>query len=134
MKRNGHTKKIIRLWTFLASVFTLYIILFSISSARVVTALKMSGSILVQIAGPLLIAFIVMILLNFLSGHEKISRFFGRSQGIKGIAFSSLAGILSMGPVYAWYPLLKVSGKKMSQISIWRIFFQTVPLNLSFFL
>jgi uncharacterized membrane protein YraQ (UPF0718 family) len=107
MKKNGHTKKIIRLWTFLVSVFTLYIILFSISSARVVTALKMSGNILVQIAGPLLIAFIVMILLNFLSGHEKISRFFGRSQGIKGIAFSSLAGILSMGPVYAWYPLLK---------------------------
>lgn len=107
MKRNSHIKKIVRLWAFLVGVFTLYIILFSISSARVVTALKMSGSIMLQIAIPLLIAFITMVVLNLFSGHEKISRFFGRRQRIKGIAFSSLAGILSMGPVYAWYPLLK---------------------------
>ncbi len=105
--KNSHIKKIIRLWAFLVSVFTLYTILFSISSAGVVAALKMSGSILLQISIPLLIAFIIMVALNFLSGHEQISRFFGRKQGIKGIAFSSLAGILSMGPVYAWYPLLK---------------------------
>jgi uncharacterized membrane protein YraQ (UPF0718 family) len=107
MKRNSHIKKIARLWAFLVSMFTLYIILFSISSTRVVTALKISGSILLQIAIPLLIAFITMVVLNFFSGHEKISRLFGRGQGIRGIAFSSLAGILSMGPVYAWYPLLK---------------------------
>jgi uncharacterized membrane protein YraQ (UPF0718 family) len=107
MKRNGHAKKIIRLWAFLVGVFTIYMILFSISSARVVDALKMSGNILLQIAIPLFIAFLVMVALNFFSGHEKISRFFGRSQGIKGVVFSSLAGILSMGPVYAWYPLLK---------------------------
>lgn len=107
MKKNSHIKKIIPLWAFLVGVFTLYIILFSISSDRVVTALKMSGSILLQIAIPLLIAFIIMVVLNFFSGQEKVSRFLGRRRGIAGIAFSSLAGILSMGPVYAWYPLLK---------------------------
>lgn len=107
MKKNSQIKKIIPLWAFLVGVFTLYIILFSISSARVVTALKMSGSILLQIAIPLLIAFIIMVVLNFFSGQEKVSRFLGQRRGIAGIAFSSLAGILSMGPVYAWYPLLK---------------------------
>ena len=107
MKSNSHIKKIVRLWAFLVSVFTFYIILFSISSTQVVIALKISGSILLQIAIPLLIAFITMLVLNFFSGHEKISRLFGLGHGIKGIAFSSLAGILSMGPVYAWYPLLK---------------------------
>jgi uncharacterized membrane protein YraQ (UPF0718 family) len=67
----------------------------------------MSGNILLQIAVPLFIAFVIMVTLNSLSGNEKISLSIGRRQGIKGIAFSSLAGILSMGPVYAWYPLLK---------------------------
>jgi uncharacterized membrane protein YraQ (UPF0718 family) len=107
MKRSSRTKKIIRFWAFLVSVFTLYIILFSVSSARVVSALKMSGNILFQIAIPLLIAFIIMIVLNLLSATEKISLFLSRGHGVRGIAFSSLAGIISMGPVYAWYPLLK---------------------------
>ena len=107
MKKNNYIKRIIPLWAFLVGVFTLYIILFSISSARVVEALKMSGSILLQIAIPLLIAFIIMVVLNLFSGQEKISRFFGRRLGFTAIAFSSLAGIFSMGPVYAWYPFLK---------------------------
>ena len=112
MKRSYRVKKIIRLWAFLVGVFTLYTILFSISSARVVTALRTSGNIMLQIAVPLFIAFIVMVVFNFFSGHEKISSFLVRRQGIAGIVFSSLAGILSMGPIYAWYPLLAALREK----------------------
>jgi len=36
-----------------------------------------------------------------------VTRFLGQSAGLRGVLFSSLAGILSMGPIYAWYPLFK---------------------------
>lgn len=111
-KRNPRSEKFIRTWAFLIGVLTLYTILLSTSSARVMAALKTSGDILIQIAVPLSIAFIIMVGFNFFSGHEKISNFLDRRQGIGAIAFSALAGILSMGPIYAWYPLLRSLRKR----------------------
>jgi len=111
-KRNPRSEKIIHTWAFLIGVLTLYTILFSTSSARVMAALKTSGIILIQIAVPLSMAFIIMVGFNFFSGHDKISSFLDRRKGILGVAFSSLAGILSMGPIYAWYPVLRSLRKK----------------------
>ena len=37
----------------------------------------------------------------------KAAKFLGKGSGIKGVALSVAAGIISTGPIYAWYPLLK---------------------------
>jgi uncharacterized membrane protein YraQ (UPF0718 family) len=36
-----------------------------------------------------------------------VARFLGRKSGIRGMVFSAIGGIISMGPIYAWHPLLK---------------------------
>ena len=37
----------------------------------------------------------------------QITKFLGAGSGAKGIILSAAAGIISVGPIYAWYPLLK---------------------------
>ena len=46
----------------------------------------------------------------------------GKEAGIKGIIFSAAAGIISVGPIYAWYPLLKDLKEKGASDSLIAIF------------
>jgi uncharacterized membrane protein YraQ (UPF0718 family) len=48
-----------------------------------------------------------MLIINLYVGPKKIIALMGTRIGISGVFFSSLAGIISMGPIYAWYPMLK---------------------------
>jgi uncharacterized membrane protein YraQ (UPF0718 family) len=36
-----------------------------------------------------------------------IARIFSKNAGIKGMSLSVAAGIISTGPIFAWYPLMK---------------------------
>ncbi|MBW2169097.1 MAG: hypothetical protein JRG69_07535 [Deltaproteobacteria bacterium] len=79
-KRNSRNR-FLRLWAFIVGVLTLYAILFSVSSARVVAALRMSEKIMLQIALPLLIAFIIMVVLNFSFRSGTNTGLFGPEEG-----------------------------------------------------
>jgi uncharacterized membrane protein YraQ (UPF0718 family) len=96
-----------RTWGFLVFVTALYGVLLLVVSGRALAALEASGRILLQVALPLCVAFVVMFLLNLLVKPAHVSRLAGRGAGIKGVCLSTAAGVLSMGPIYAWYPLLK---------------------------
>jgi len=91
----------------LALVILVYAVLFLIVPGKTSEALKSSGSILLKIVGPLSLAFVVMVLLNLFIKPGQIVRYLGKGSGAKSIVFSTAAGIISMGPIYAWYPLLK---------------------------
>lgn len=93
-------------WIFPLCVGAAYPILWGVSPERTVQALRAAGHVLEQAAVPLLLAFLMMLLLNLFLTPAHVSRFLGRKAGILGILLSSAAGILSMGPVYAWYPFL----------------------------
>jgi len=98
---------LIRPWLFplgIAGLYGLGIIFAPESTER---ALHMSGSMFRQLALPICLALIMMVVLNRFLSPEVVTLFLGRSAGIKGVFLSSLAGVLSMGPVYVWYPLLK---------------------------
>jgi uncharacterized membrane protein YraQ (UPF0718 family) len=70
-------------------------------------AMRTSGNLLLYIALPLVLVFVIMLALNLFVKPAQIVGLFGRGARIKGIVFSVVAGIISMGPIYAWYPLLK---------------------------
>lgn len=110
---------LIRLWLFPLGVISLYglgIVFVPESTNR---ALHMSGSMFWQLAWPICLALIMMVVLNRFLSPAVVTRFLGQNTGIKGVFLSSLAGILSMGPVYAWYPLLKnLKDKGASQFHV----------------
>lgn len=101
-----------RSWIFPVCVTGVYLILLIITPERAILALQSAGRILTQAGLPLLLAFLMMFLLNLFITPAHVSRFMGRRAGIRGILLSSSAGIISMGPVFAWYPLLKTLREK----------------------
>lgn len=96
-----------RLAVFPVAVALLYVILYLLMPARTLRALAATGHIVVQVAIPLAIAFVLMVVLNLFVKPAHVSRFLGSGAGLKGVAISTLAGMISTGPIYAWYPLLK---------------------------
>jgi len=112
-------KTLVRLWLFPLGVVSLYGLGVMFAPESTDRALHMSGSIFWQHAWPICLVFIMMVVLNRFLSPAVVTRFLGQSTSIKGVCLSSLAGILSMGPVYAWYPLLKnLKDKGASQFHV----------------
>ena len=100
-------RSLLRRAAFPLGVAVVYLVMVPVAPDRVVKALAISGHTLVQLAIPLCIAVTVMFLMNLFVKASHISRFLGEGAGARGLVLSTLAGIFSMGPIYAWYPLLK---------------------------
>ncbi len=108
-----------RLWLFPLGVASLYGLGIMFAPESTYLALHKSGIIFRQLVWPIFLTIVMMVILNRFLSPAVVTRFLGQSAGIKSIFLSSLAGILSMGPVYAWYPLLKnLKNKGASQFHI----------------
>ena len=95
------------MFLFPAVILVVYGILFAVMPDRASSALKSSGNIFLNMLIPLCFVFVLMILLNLFLKPAQVARFLGKGAGIKGILLPAAAGIVSTGPIYAWYPLLK---------------------------
>ncbi len=110
--------RLIRPWLFPLGVGCLYGIGLLYAPEQAGRALHISGSMFGQLALPICIAVVMMVLLNRFLSHALVARFLSTGVGLKGLLLSSLAGILSMGPVYAWYPLFKSLRDKGASVFI----------------
>ncbi|MBN1848902.1 MAG: hypothetical protein JW932_09990 [Deltaproteobacteria bacterium] len=111
MRDNGSGRKkpgrIKGSWLFLGIMLALYTIVFFFSRQKFLEAMSIDCKIILQMVIPLFIAFLIMLIINLYVGPKKIISLMGEKIGIRGVLLSSLAGIISMGPIYAWYPMLK---------------------------
>jgi len=121
-------------------VFAIYGILFAIKPDKASMALRSSGSIFLNLIVPLCFVLILMLALNLFLKPAHIARFLGRGAGIKGIILSTTAGIVSMGPIYAWYPMLRELREKGAGSSMIAIFLGNravkpflLPIMISYF-
>ena len=106
-------------YIFVFAACLLYGILFCMSPDRTLQALVTSTRIFRYVLPSLAMAFILMILLNLLFKSSQVTRLLGQEAGLRGVLLSAAAGIISMGPIYAWYPLLKeVKEKGAGNIAI----------------
>ncbi|NQT74116.1 MAG: permease [Chloroflexi bacterium] len=100
-------KRLPKTWLFLAAVLLGYAVLFIIDSDQASAAIKSSGHVFRNIAWPMGLVFFAMLAINIFVKPAQIVRFLGKNAGLKGMFIATLAGIISVGPIYAWYPLLK---------------------------
>ncbi|MGM0380883.1 MAG: hypothetical protein ACQEP7_02755, partial [bacterium] len=84
--------------------------IFSVPVTR--EALAISWRVFVQIVLPITFAFGIIGLLNWLITPEQIKNILGGKSAVKGTVLAAVSGIISMGPIYAWYPLLASLRKK----------------------
>jgi len=97
----------LRPWIFPACVAVIYLILLVITPDRTWVGIQAAWRVLIQAALPLLLAFGMMFLMNLFITPFHVSKFLGSEVGIRSVFFSAAAGIISMGPIFAWYPFLK---------------------------
>jgi uncharacterized membrane protein YraQ (UPF0718 family) len=88
-------------------MLVVYGILFAVMPDKASMALRSSGHVFLNISVPLFVVFILMLVLNLFLKRAQTAKFIGKGVGIKGIILTATAGIISIGPIYAWYPLLK---------------------------
>ena len=106
---------------FLGIVVAVYAVVLGLFPETGIQAVGFTASVLKTLAVPLALVFAALVLTNLFLKPQKISSLVGSNSGLKGSLLSLLAGILSVGPAYAWYPLLgtiRSRGGGAGQISV----------------
>ena len=93
-------------WLFLALVLVVYALLGLIKPEATTEALSFFIRVMGQVLPVLGMVFLLLFIANLVLKPKWIRRYLGKESGIKGWVAAVLGGILSMGPIYAWYTML----------------------------
>lgn len=92
---------------FLASVTLLYGALFLVDGSRTLASLTTSMKTLLHVTPILILVILFMGLMKYFIRPQTIRRYVGKGSGLIGWGLALALGILSHGPIYMWFPLLK---------------------------
>ena len=92
---------------FLFAVLLIYGILFILLPEKALVAVNESGKIIQKMILPLLFVLTVTVCLNLFIHPGSVVRLLGEKSGFLGAVLAAAAGIISMGPIYTWFPFLK---------------------------
>ncbi len=92
--------------TFLA-VLVLYGVLALLSPEKTMEAAKVSLGVLEEILPILGVVVFFTAALHYWLDPRKLAKHLGEEGGLKGWGIALTAGILSHGPMYAWYPMIE---------------------------
>jgi uncharacterized membrane protein YraQ (UPF0718 family) len=81
--------------------------LFPFSHQKTLLALQKSAAVLIRILPIIAVVILFTALINYLLQPKQIAGYFGRKNGFKAQLWALAAGVISHGPMYAWYPLLE---------------------------
>jgi len=99
-------------WYFFFIVVLIYIILIFTNYTAFSTSISFFTEIIIKIIPVFMLVFVLMILVNRFITKEFIIKHFKEKSKIKIWSFAIISGILSMGPIYMWYPLLAEAKNK----------------------
>jgi len=100
-------KKLWVKWYFLLSVIVLYIVVFVVNKPLFIKASTTFLHIFLKLIFVLIFIFVLMVFSNYFLNPKKVAKYIGKEVGIKRWMVAIVAGILSVGSIYMWYPLLK---------------------------
>ena len=92
-------------WYFLALVVVLYLYFGFTNLFVFQESLRFALNISIKVIPVFLLVFVLMILVNYFVSRDYLVKKLG-GRGAKKWIFAVLAGIISSGPIYIWYPLL----------------------------
>ena len=96
-----------RVWYFLILTIIVYIALSIFYPINITKAIKRFISILEQIWYILIIVFILMVTFNYYLNPKNTVKHMNNTHPVKIWSIAIISGILSSGPIYIWFPLLK---------------------------
>jgi len=106
-KTKQRNKNLYHGFSFLVVVIILYVVLSFFDSENIYRSLYASLQIIIQILPVLILVILLMGAVNYFLKPKIVSKHLGKESGVKGWLLAISIGILSHGPIYVWYPLLK---------------------------
>jgi uncharacterized membrane protein YraQ (UPF0718 family) len=105
-------------WVFLTVVLVIYAATASVDHALVLRAITVFMQLLDKVLPVLVLVFVLIFAVDLLLDSKRVEKYLGRRSGIPGWLTAIVAGILSTGPVYAWYAVLHDLGHKGMRTSL----------------
>ena len=115
---------------FLFVVTCLYALAFLVNAERAQDALTFSARLLYQMLPILLLVFALIFISNLLVKPDWIRANLGSDSGLRGWALAVVGGILSVGPIYAWYALLSDLRSKGMRTALIAVFLYNRGIKL----
>jgi uncharacterized membrane protein YraQ (UPF0718 family) len=111
-------------------VFIAYIFLFIFDNTNALEALNKSKNILSTLLPIFAFIIILTALINYFLKPKQILKHFGEDSGKAGVFYSIIGGILSHGPMYAWYSMLSDMRKHGLKDGLIAVFFYSRAVKL----
>ena len=115
---------------FLFFVVALYILLFLFFPQKTLLSLESSGWLLLTITPILILVVLINAVINIFIDPKKLSYHLSQDRGVKAWIVALVAGILSHGPMYVWYPLIEDLKQKGLEDSFIAMFFYARAVKL----
>ncbi|MEN8130335.1 MAG: permease [Pseudomonadota bacterium] len=94
-------------WWFLLAVLMLHLGVRMIDPTVSLESLGYFVGVVTRLLPALGVMFLLLWLFNLFASPQQITRSLGQQSGLKGWIFTIVGGVVSMGSVYLWYPLLR---------------------------
>ncbi|MGM0655090.1 MAG: hypothetical protein ACQETR_07195 [Thermodesulfobacteriota bacterium] len=125
---------------FLLLVAAFYLALWWIMPEKTAAAFQTSIDFFCRLLLPFFLVFCFMVALNLFSTPPQFEKIIQNGSGVKQSFFAAIAGILSTGPIFAWYPILKDLRDRGAAPSLMAVFLVNravkpalVPMMISLF-
>ena len=115
---------------FLGIVLSVYLVLFLISPEKTVASLGKAAEVMAFILPVFLVVIVLTAVINFYLNPKQIANHLGSESGLKGWMIAMLAGVISHGPMYAWYPMIEELKKGGMKNGLIATFFYARALKL----
>ncbi len=93
-------------WVFLIIALLIFGVTILIRPVLALPVITSFGQLLGKILPILVFVFVLIFLFNLFLKPQTITKYVGRQSGLKGWLLAIGGGIISMGAIYMWYPLL----------------------------
>ncbi len=115
---------------FLIAVIALYGITFLLDARLAYDALGLAGKLLYHLIPILLLVFALIFISNLLIRPDWVRTHVGEESGLKGWVVAVIGGVLSVGPVYPWYALLRELRDKGMRTALIAVFLYNRGIKL----
>ena len=115
---------------FLYVVIFTYIVLLLFDMDNAIHAVKIFFSILYTLLPIFIFIILLTALINYFLKPKDIIKHFGEDSGKRGIIYALIAGIVSHGPMYAWYGLISELREEGAKDELLIIFFYARAIKI----
>ncbi len=133
MKERPNKQKKNKKWYFLFVIFSIYVITAFLNFEIFIKSLDFLKEIVFQLIPIFVIVYILMVIVDKFISSDFINTHMSKDAGIKAWIIMIVSGIISTGPIYAWYPFLSNLQKKGVSDGLLATFLYNRSIKIQFF-